>query len=73
MDPIFPHPGQTTPVSLPAPVPISMAPVSAIPVLWQHSLRPPAAIYRPAGKAVYCNQLRNKLCHPGLCREGNRA
>jgi hypothetical protein len=35
MDPIFPHPGQTTPVSLPAPVAVTMAPVSGIPALWQ--------------------------------------
>jgi hypothetical protein len=35
MDPIFPHPGQTTPISRPAPVAVTMAPVSGIPALWQ--------------------------------------
>jgi len=34
MDPIFPQPGCTAPLSLPAAPPMSTAPVSPVPAMW---------------------------------------
>jgi hypothetical protein len=35
MDLIFPQPGRTAPLSLPAPLPMTTAPVSAVPTVWR--------------------------------------